>query len=99
MPRMPLNIGLPVLVALLLCAGYVDFSPLRSALLAVGIGVALWTAFSLEIGSGDSEYRDPELEDDSPEGPEPEEEMRPLTEEEQKELEVEAIKNRPLRPP
>jgi hypothetical protein len=98
-PRLPLNFGLPVLVALLLVAGYLEYGPERSTILALCIGLALWMAFSLNIGERDPEDPEAGEEGEEPGALEPPEEMQPLTEEQQRELEEEAVRHRPLRPP
>lgn len=100
MRGLPLNIGLPVLVAVLLLAGMLDFGPWRSVLLGAAIVLALWMAFSLRIPprdeTGTEDPDTPALDDPDPDAPEP---LRPLTEEEQKELEREAERHKPLRRP
>jgi hypothetical protein len=101
MPKLPLNIGLPVLVAVLLAGGMMEFGPWRDAVLTIAIAIALWTAFSLKIGRPDPETSEeepptPALDDPDPDAPEP---LRALTEEEQKELEETAVKHRPWRKP
>lgn len=100
MRGLPLNIGLPLLLAVLLAAGLLDFGPWRSILLGGAIVLALWMAFSLRIPPRDeADMEDPDvpaLDDPDPDAPEP---LRPLTEEEQQELEREAERYKPLRRP
>jgi hypothetical protein len=100
-PKLPLNIGLPLLVLALLIAGYYEFGPERSVALAVVIALALWMAYSLAIRP--HEEVDEEQDEDEPaiDDPDPasEEPLRPLTEAEQKELEHEAERHRPYRKP
>jgi hypothetical protein len=87
--RLPLHIGFPILVALLLMAGAVDIGPERSALLVVAIVLALWMAFSLNIRP-----RGPPEPEEDPDAPvlEPPEDIEPLDEKELKALEDEARK-------
>lgn len=101
MPPLRLNVGLPLLVAVLLAAGVLDFGPWRSVGLAVAIALALWMAYSLRIRPRGPEEPEedpdvPPLDDPDPDAPEP---LRPLTPEEQKDLEHEAERHRPLRRP
>ena len=101
MGKLPLNIGFPLLIVVLLVAGILDFGPERSVALVAIIVLALWMAYSLAIRpKGDVEEEQdadtPALDDPDPTTPEP---LRPLTDEEQKELEHEAERHRPLRRP
>ncbi len=99
--KLPLHIGVPILIAVLLAAGVLEFGPYRSVALGAAILLALWMAYSLDIRPHEDELPDmdpdtPEIGDPDPDAPEP---LRPLTEEEQKELEHEAERHRPLRRP
>jgi hypothetical protein len=101
MPPLRLNIGLPLLAADLLIAGVLDFGPGRSLALTLGIVLALWMAYSLRIRprhpvEAEEDPDAPALDDPDPSTPEP---LRPLSEEEQKELEHEATRHRPLKRP
>jgi len=101
MRKLPLNIGLPLLVLALIIAGMIDFGPERSVALTVVIVLALWMAYSLTIrprGEVEEEQdaNTPAIDDPDPSTPEP---LRPLSEEEQKDLEHEAERHRPLRRP
>lgn len=104
MPKLPLNIGLPLLVVALLIAGVLEFGPERSTALTIVIALALWMAYSLTIRprgeedpAAEEEHHDgPAIDDPDPTAEEP---LRPLTDEEQKELEHEATRHRPYRKP
>ena len=47
--KLPLRYGIPALVALWVGHGFVEDENWRTVLLVVAMGVALWTAFSLNI--------------------------------------------------
>lgn len=101
MPPLRLNVGLPLLVGDLLLAGVLEFSPWRSVLLVAAIVLAMWMAFSLRIRpryapppEGEADL--PPLNDPDPHAPEP---LLPLSEEEQKRLDHEAMRFRPIKKP
>lgn len=47
--KMPLVIGIPLLVLLWVAGSYFTYSEGKTAIMVVGLIVALWTAFSLPI--------------------------------------------------
>ncbi len=45
--KLPLKIGIPLLIVLWLVSGYTSYGEGKTALMMFAMGVALWTAFSL----------------------------------------------------
>lgn len=45
--KMPLKFGIPLLIALWLASGFMEYGQGKTLLMALAMGVALWTAFSL----------------------------------------------------
>jgi hypothetical protein len=45
--KMPLKYGIPLLIALWLGAGFVEYGQGKTLLMVLAMGVAMWTAFSL----------------------------------------------------
>ncbi len=45
--KMPLKYGIPLLIALWLASGFIEYGQGKTLLMALAMGVALWTAFSL----------------------------------------------------
>ncbi len=45
--RLPLKIGIPLLIGLWLASGYTDYGQGKTLMMILAMGIALWTAFSL----------------------------------------------------